>query len=511
MTRGNNHPFLRRILLCEISAFLLAGKLLGQLMDPETRWFLFYGWVDFAVVMALLFGCGLAAAEFLHLIARASRGRSDRWLSPWFFFLAIQISFNFSFTLWDWVLAHIPQWSPWLQISIWSVGLALTAGGYAFPAMRGWATKGWRTLAFLWPLLFLVPLNLALAKKWENVSGDPCRLGFRSEGKGAPIVIFILDMVGYDNAFTGVGQIRNKLPHLKAFSEEATVFHQAQAAGGYTHISLPSLMLQDDVSEFLISPTGTTRWGLQNNSDAPLRPAGDFPRALPYRVRASGSRAFYFGYAFPYKQMMPGAWDEAYILPFYAVSLPKPTSRWASLLIQYWLRYVRVSKDPFAALVRARGLHLVLENQHWRAITQDIYSTSMQFIREALSPGDLLIVHCPIPHEPFVFAADGRPSQLPRDDVVGGYKAQLQYADQLLGDWIMALKQTGKWDHSWVLVTSDHGIHQRDYGAHPEMKRHVPLLVKAPGQTSREDRRDPLRLVELDRIPGFSRAVDKKP
>lgn len=227
-----------------------------------------------------------------------------------------------------------------------------------------------------WPILLLVPLNLALAYKWENVSGDPCRLGFRPAGKGPPIVIFILDMVGYDNAFTGVGQIRNKLPHLKAFSEEATVFHQAQAAGGYTHISLPSLMLQDDVSEFLISPTGTTRWGLQNNSDAPLRPAGDFPRALPYRVRASGSRAFYFGYAFPYKQMMPGAWDEAYILPFYAVSLPKPTSRWASLLIQYWLRYVRVSKDPFAALVRARGLHLVLENQHWRAITQDIYSTS---------------------------------------------------------------------------------------------------------------------------------------
>ena len=75
----------------------------------------------------------------------------------------------------------------------------------------------------------------------------------------------------------------------------------------------------------------------------------------------------------------------------------------------------------------------------------------------------------------------------------------------------MALKQTGKWDHSWVLVTSDHGIHQRDYGAHPEMKRHVPLLVKAPGQTSREDRQDPIRLDELDRIPGFASAIDKKP
>ena len=145
-----NHPFLRRFLLCEISAFLLAGKWLGQLMDPETRWHLFYGWMDFAAVMALLFGCGLAVAVLLHLIAGASRGRSDRWLSPWFFFLAVQIVFNFSFTLWDWVLAHIPQWSQMLQIAIWSLGLALTAGGYVVPALRRWAEKGWRALVLLW-------------------------------------------------------------------------------------------------------------------------------------------------------------------------------------------------------------------------------------------------------------------------------------------------------------------------------------------------------------------------
>ena len=502
--------FRRRWLLCTISGFLLAGKWLGQLMDPETRWFLFYGWVDFAVVMALLFGCGLAAAEFLHLIARASRGRSDRWLSPWFFFLAIQISFNFSFTLWDWVLAHIPQWSPWLQISIWSVGLALTAGGYAFPAMRGWATKGWRTLAFLWPLLFLVPLNLALAKKWENVSGDPCRLGFRSEGKGAPIVIFILDMVGYDNIFTGAGLIRNHLPHLKAFSDGATVFHRAQSPGDWTDTSLPGLMLQEEVTLFSSTPDGA-RWGLQSDSTEPLRLAHEFPRSIPHRVHSAGGRSVYIGYTVPYKNLMPRVWDEAYIRPLYGVSLPEPAPRWASLLVYHWLRYVRVSKDPLAALVRRTNVHLALEHRHWRAITQDISAIGLRFIRENLSPGDLTIIHSPMPHEPYVFAADGSPSQLPRDEVVAGYQAQLRYADQILGDWITALKQTGKWDPSWVFVLSDHGIHQRDYGAHPERKRHVPLMVKAPGQTTREDRHDPFRLVDLDRIPGFSRAVDKHP
>lgn len=479
-------------------------------MAPQTRWLLFYDWVDFSIVMALLFGYCLIIATVLHWIARRTYGRANVWLSPWFYFLVVQTVFNFSFSLWDWVLAHIPQWSQMLQIAIWSLGLALTAGGYAFPSMRRWADNGWRALALLWPLLFLVPLNLALAKKWENVSGDPCRLGFRSEGKGAPVVIFILDMVGYDNAFTGAGLIRNNLPHLKAFADGATVFHQAQSPGDWTDISLPGLMLQEEVTLFTATPDGA-RWGLQSDSAEPLRLAHEFPRSLPHRVHSAGGRSFYIGYTVPYKNLMPTAWDEAYILPFYGLSLPEPAPRWASKLVYHWLRYVRVSKDPIAALVRQTYVHLVLEHQHWRTITQDISAIGLRFIRENLSPGDLLIIHSPMPHEPYVFAADGSPSQLPRDDVAGGYQAQLQYADQLLGDWIMALKQTGKWDHSWVFVLSDHGIHQRDYGAHPEMKRHVPLLVKAPGQTSREDRRDPIRLVELDRIPGFSRAVDKNP
>ncbi len=510
MLHGNNHPFLRRLLLCEISAFLLAGKWLGQFMSPQTRWLLFYDWVDFAAVMSLLFGSGLLAALVLYGIARATHGQSDKWLSPWFYFLVVQIAFNFSFSLWDWVLAHIAQWSPLLQIAIWSLGLTLTGGGYAFPTMRRWAEQGWRALALLWPLLLLVPLNLALAKKWENVSGDPSRLGFHSAGKGAPVVIFILDMMGYDNVFTGAGQIHDNLPHLKAFSDGATVFHQAQSPGDWTDTSIPGLMLQEEVALFTSTPDGA-RWGLQSNSAEPLRLAHEFPGSLPHRVRSAGGRSLYIGYTVPYKNLMPKAWDEAYIRPLYGVSLPAPAPRWASLLVYHWLRYVRVSKDPLAALVRKTNVHLALEHQHWRAITQDISAIGLRFIRENLSPGDFAIIHSPMPHEPYVFAADGSPSQLPRDEVVAGYQAQLRYADRILGDWIMALKQTGKWDPSWVFVMSDHGIHQRDYGASPEMKRHVPLMVKAPGQTSREDRRDPLRLVELDRIPGFSRAVDKKP
>ena len=499
--------FRRRWLLCTISGFLLAGKWLGQLMDPETRRLLFYGWVDFAVVMALLFGFGLAVAGFLHPIARASRGRSDRWLSPWFFFLAIQIVFNFSFTLWDRVLAHIPQWSQLLQVSIWAIGLALTGGGYAFSAMRGWATKGWRSLLVLSPILIIVPVQLAAADKWQNADDNPSRLGSIAGNNRAPIVILLFDTVGYDAVCTPDGQVRAQLANLAEFSKIATVYHQAKSAGDCTGISLPSIMLQEEVGNALFK-TDATYWPSQNRPEIPLRVAAEFTNALPYRVKAEGGRSVYIGIYLPFKKMMPGAWDAAYVCSIYGAVLSPAESRWAASMWRHVLRYLRVSKDPISALARQLDIHVAMENDYWRATTQNITTTAQAYIRSCLSPGDLLFVHCPIPHSPFVFAADGTPNPLPREDVVGGYETQMEYADTVFGQWVDELKQAGQWEQAWVLMMADHAnIHTRR-GENWDYRLHVPLLVKAPGQTNRIDCHDPFRLVDLHAIPGFPAAAD---
>ena len=72
---------------------------------------------------------------------------------------------------------------------------------------------------------------------------------------------------------------------------------------------------------------------------------------------------------------------------------------------------------------------------------------------------------------------------------------------------MQALRDSGRWDESWVLVLSDHGPHFRDYSGTPAGKRHVPFLLKAPGQTMRRDAFDPIRLVDLDQIPGWPAAA----
>ena len=77
------------------------------------------------------------------------------------------------------------------------------------------------------------------------------------------------------------------------------------------------------------------------------------------------------------------------------------------------------------------------------------------------------------------------------------------YADRLFGEWMQALRGSGRWDESWVIVLSDHGPHFRDYAGTPDGKRHVPFLVKAPGQKIRRDVRDPFRLVDFQALSGW--------
>ena len=132
----------------------------------------------------------------------------------------------------------------------------------------------------------------------------------------------------------------------------------------------------------------------------------------------------------------------------------------------------------------------------------DILAASRRYVRECLSPGDLALLHLTVPHPPIVFDAEGGESRYGREDPAG-YPDQLRYADRLFGGLVDELKQAGRWDGSWVILMSDHGSHFQDWSADPAEKRHVPFMVKAPGQAGRQDLREPNRLADFGGIPGF--------
>jgi hypothetical protein len=319
----------------------------------------------------------------------------------------------------------------------------------------------------------------------------------------APVVIIFLDMLGYKDAFNGQGEVWEYLPSLSAFSQVATVYHNAKSAGEFTGTAMPGFILQEEVGYSAAGiGRGEMRWPVLSERGTPLRAALEFPKALPRRCRAAGRRAVYIGYYIPYVEAMPKMWDGVFSPSFVGIALPVEWSPFEKAMLGQAVQYLLVSKGPVAAVAKQFRLYHAWQVNYVRGLAHQIHKTGKNFIRKNLSSGDLLVLHLSIPHIPFVFDEKGGAG--PKDfDSAEGFPGQLRYADTLFGEWVMALQDAGWWDASWVVATSDHGSHLNDWSANPDGKRHVPFMVKAPGQTGRRDQWTPFSQAEFDRIPGF--------
>jgi arylsulfatase A-like enzyme len=65
---------------------------------------------------------------------------------------------------------------------------------------------------------------------------------------------------------------------------------------------------------------------------------------------------------------------------------------------------------------------------------------------------NVVLVHVPIPHPPGIWNPETQSFTLRAST----YLDNLQLADKLLGDMRQVLEQTGDWDQSVILVSSDH-------------------------------------------------------
>ena len=83
------------------------------------------------------------------------------------------------------------------------------------------------------------------------------------------------------------------------------------------------------------------------------------------------------------------------------------------------------------------------------------------------------------------------------------YQEEIRQADQAVGRLFEALKKSGRWEGSWVIVASDHGEEWWDHEflghaitLYDEMLR-VPLMIKAPGQRTGKIFTQPVSLLDL--------------
>ena len=112
------------------------------------------------------------------------------------------------------------------------------------------------------------------------------------------------------------------------------------------------------------------------------------------------------------------------------------------------------------------------------------YSMTLRCWRDTLdvlatSPArSCVLLHVPVPHSPYVFEPDG------------GYRPP----SEGVGD------VEGKFDRAMIVITSDHGWqfeHDPAYQTDPDWDRHVPLIVKRPGQRAGEVVDEPILTVQV--------------
>jgi len=137
-------------------------------------------------------------------------------------------------------------------------------------------------------------------------------------------------------------------------------------------------------------------------------------------------------------------------------------------------------------------------SRHWWDLTERMWEDLNAAIA-APPQRKFVFAHLPVPHAPFIFRPDGSyrgpfpiRSGAGEDidaDIMGGtpaeYHDSLQHLDTLVGEIMDAMERAGTLDGALLIVTSDHSWRidpEHAATANTYALRHVPLLIKAPGQ-----------------------------
>jgi len=494
--------------VCEVAVWGWAMGFIQLLFGGLNRVFLFWTRSDAILLAALLTLDGMLVWAAALLLRKWKNGRVARALQPLFFFWLVLLVANWFPNGRLSLLKHFP----WLTgvryyLLVWGAGLLLSAGAACCPAGRRLARAGWRSLAYAW----MLPPFMATGLWWVSAprpptSRSPADLPPNGGGNGKPpVVLVILDMVAASEAVDGDGSVATDLPNLKAFAGTSTYFSRATAPGLQTLESIPGICMQRAVGVPGVTGDGRVLWPERENRDNTLE-IKDCPLAVTRQVRRAGGRSAMCSYYLPWMDWFAGewAWDAASTRCYYGAGPVQAAGwrKWAWRAVLIMTQWTDASKTPLAGFLKAAKVWKSASHRHYASLADDIQAEGAAYLRHVFSRGDFALLHQPLPHHPVVFDAGG--AFLPRAEVSAGtYRGQLRHADTLFGQWMDALRESGLWDEAWVLVTSDHGLHDAAWSRMPGRhdKPHVPLWVKAPGQTEAAELDVPVRLDRLDALP----------
>lgn len=287
-----------------------------------------------------------------------------------------------------------------------------------------------------------------------------------AKGEGPPVWILLCDEMSLAAVAPDGRPDADAFPALAALAADGLWFTDATTNHQWTHLSVPTILtgrrdppegtrtlfqrLPESRSALIIDPwLPTSQWIRRYGADKTrlyFKSRAEFLEGRPLEIAA------YLGDAFS---------ESAFML------LP-------------------------AGVERRRGLSLYTTLDHEIQVLLDS-------VDPAAAEGRVTYWHCPLPHQPFIYHADGRPREpvlaFPAapgeaadvDLLWRAYREQIRYLDSILARFVARLKERGLYERAIIALTSDHGL--RTSGAmepgYPERRMglvpRVPLILKAPG------------------------------
>ena len=299
----------------------------------------------------------------------------------------------------------------------------------------------------------------------------------------------IFDEIDYRLSFAA-RPARIRLQELDRLRAESLFADHVRSPNKSTLYAIPSLLLgrtisydvRPQINGLLVKLAGARNW-----IDFASQPQ------IFRRARAAGFNTAAAGWHHPYcrlmgKDLSDCAWAtrgpnslaaEEYLRgqSFFikAVHLIKWQAHAVPFLVQplHW-----IDPEPDEDLVHGRqnvaATRLVLENAKRMLRSPDL---------------NFVFLHIPAPHPPGFWNISKQQFATSNSD----YIDNLQLADKILGEIRQLLEQTGDWNRSLILVSSDHPLQWgfRWNGMNPEMQQasrfgwqpYIPFMLKMPGQT----------------------------
>ena len=337
-------------------------------------------------------------------------------------------------------------------------------------------------------------LFLAQSPFWDTYSDDSGASAVPERGATAgpanSLFIFLFDEWSYAETFGNPRFDLAEMPNLQALLGHAALFRDAYSPGLLTTVSVPRFLYQGD-ERVHTSSHRELKEKIERNEFLDMGLESIFDLADGHFRCVVGSYIHYAG-------IVRGHVD--YVVPFYDHNLRYSLRERVLRLLHSQLAFLRRFGVSLPSPVEPLGWMWMEFQAQVRPVLQDLLPR--------LPSRTMAFFHVCLPHGPFLFHRDWTRRERPlfdEDDVdLQAYRENVYAMDAVIGDVVRMLRERGDYDSSLIVLLSDHALKKQVRDADEALdplpfipEKHVPLIVKYPGQTRGGESAAPIRTVDL--------------